>query len=142
MTIDHESIVEKKAKLKQVIRVLKKLREYSLEQLSSDEIAVGSVLHYLTVGIEAILDVGSHILTEDFAVSPETYEDVIVLLGKHNVIDVKLAQVSTGMGKFRNKMIHEYADMDIAKVYAYLKIAPDSFEQFDQAFSVYLKKSN
>ncbi|MBI2415273.1 MAG: DUF86 domain-containing protein [Candidatus Kerfeldbacteria bacterium] len=141
MTIDHESIIEKKAKLQQAIRVLKRLREYPLNKLTSDEITVGSALHYLTIAIEAVLDIGAHILTEDFKASPETYEDVITLLKQHNVIPASLAQRSSGMGKFRNKMIHEYADINIAKVYAYLKTAPDEFEQFDQAFSVYLKRS-
>ncbi len=139
MTLDHSSIVEKKAKLQQAVRVLKKLRQYPLDKLAGDEITVGSMLHYLTIGIETILDVGSHILTEDFAASPETYEDVITQLGRQNIIDANLAKLSTGMGKFRNKLIHEYADVDVAKVYAYLQTAPDQFEQFDQAFSVYLK---
>lgn len=141
MTLDHESIAEKKAKLKQAIRVLKRLREYSVEKLEVDEIAVGSVQYYLTVSIEAILDIGSHILTEDFSVSPESYEDIIIQLGKHNIIDTQLVNTASGMGKFRNKMIHEYADVNIAKVHAYLQTAPDTFELFDQAFSTYLKKS-
>ena len=58
---------------------------------------------------------------------------------RQNIIDVNLAKLSTGMGKFRNKLIHEYADVDVAKVYAYLQTAPDQLEQFDQAFSAYLK---
>lgn len=139
MTIDHESIVEKKAKLQQAIRVLKKLRTKSAEDIAQDEIILGSVLHYLTVGIEAILDIGSHILTEDFQASPQTYEDVITLMAQHAIISQAVAQRSKGMGKFRNKMIHEYADMSSQKVYSYLQKAPEEFEQFNQAFSFYLK---
>lgn len=141
MTIDHESVTEKKAKLQQAIRVLQKLRKYSLDELMEDEIAIGSVLHYLTVSIEAILDIGSHILTEDFAVSPATYEDIIVMLGTHNIIDKDLSKAASGVGKFRNKMIHEYVGIDIQKVYTYLQAAPEQFQQFDDAFSAYISRT-
>ena len=140
MTIDHESLVEKKAKLRQAIRVLKKLRSQPLEELEKDEITTGAVLHYLTVGIESILDMGSHILTEDFGASPETYEEVIQLLGQKEILSSEFTERSRGMGKFRNKMIHGYADITMSKIYGYLQKAPDDFEQFDAAFSAYLKK--
>lgn len=140
MTIDHESIVEKKAKLQETITVLKKLKQKPLAEIEADEITAGAVQHYLMIGIEVILDIGSHILTEDFQVSPETYEDVIIQLGKQNIISQDLAKRCQGMGRFRNKMIHEYSDVNMKKVYAYLQQAPDQFSTFDQAFSNYLKK--
>lgn len=140
MTIDHESVVEKKAKLQETIIVLKKLRRKPLAEIAEDEITAGAIQHYLMIGIEVILDIGSHILTEDFQISPETYEDVIVQLGKQKIISNALAKQCRGMGQFRNKMIHEYADVDMKKIYAYLQQAPDQFSTFDQAFGNYLKK--
>lgn len=139
MSIDHESLVEKKANLQQSIRVLTQLQRRSLQQLKNDEITLGAILHYLTVGIESILDIGSHILTEDFGASPESYEAVLELLGQKSVVPATVIEHSRGMGKFRNKMIHEYADIDVEKIHAYLQKAPQEFEQFDQAFSEYLK---
>ncbi len=118
-----------------------KLRARSLSSLENDEIAFGAVQHFLTIGIETILDIGSHILTEDFGASPETYEEVLILLGKKKVINKKLTQESKGMGQFRNKMIHEYADIDPKKVYVFLRTAPDIFKQYDAAFSNYLIKN-
>lgn len=140
MTIDHESIIEKKAKLQQAIRILGKLGERSLSKLQTDEIELGAALHYLELGIEAILDIGSHILTEDFEVFPQTYEEVIQLLGKKKIISSEMAEQSSGMGKFRNKMVHEYSNINIQKVYGYLQKAPGQFKKFDQAFGRYLKK--
>lgn len=140
MTVDHESVTEKKAMLVQSIRSLKKLRTYSVEKMQGDEILTGAVLHYLTIGIESILDIGSHILTEDFRLSPETYEEVIVMLGREGVINKSVAQQSTGMGKFRNKMIHEYADINIKKVHGFLEKAPEIFEGYNRAFGMYLRK--
>lgn len=141
MTLDHQSIIEKKIKLQQAIRVLKELRAIPLINLQNNEIEMGAVLYYLALGIESILDIGSHILTEDFETSPQTYEEVIQLLGKKKVISPLTAKRSSGMGKFRNKMVHEYSHISFEKVYAYLQKAPAEFGRFDQAFGRYLKKS-
>ncbi|MEK7540134.1 MAG: DUF86 domain-containing protein [Patescibacteria group bacterium] len=140
MTLDHQSIIEKKVKLQQAIRVLEDLGGRTLENLQKDEIEMGAVLHYLALGIESILDIGSHILTEDFGTSPQTYEEVIQLLGQKKVISMELAKQSSGIGKFRNKMIHEYSHINFEKVYGYLQKTPKELKRFDQAFSRYLKK--
>lgn len=142
MTIDHASIIEKKAHLQQAIRALKKIRQRAPDEVESDEILTGALLHYIMMAIESILDIGSHILAEDFSVAATSYEEVIRLLGKHNLITADLAKKSEGMGKFRNKLIHEYAEIDFAKVQNYLQHAPEQFEEFDQAFSHYLKAKN
>lgn len=139
MTIDRESILEKKSKLQQAIRVLKDLAVRPVLEFEKNEVELGAAMHYLTIGIESILDIGSHLLTEDFGVSPKTYEEVIQLLGEKQIISGELAKKSQGMGKFRNKMIHEYVDLNIQKVYSYLQAAPSELEEFDQAFSKYLK---
>ena len=140
MTLDHNSIVEKKAQLQQAIRVLNELKSKSVDELAQDEITQGALLHYLMIAIESILDIGSHILTEDFKAAPESYEQVLILLGQKKVINAELAERSTGMGKFRNKLIHEYAEIDLNKVHQFLQHAPDQFSEFDQAFSAYLKR--
>jgi uncharacterized protein YutE (UPF0331/DUF86 family)/predicted nucleotidyltransferase len=142
MTLDHESIIEKKVRLVQALAVLSQLRTRPLAAIQNDEIVIGALLHYLMIAIETILDIGSHILTEDFSATPETYEDVITLLSQKEIISKELADRSSGMGRFRNKMVHEYVDVDIAKVYTYLQKAPDEFEEFNQAFSAYLKKAS
>lgn len=136
--IDQDSIAEKKALLKDAIRLLTQLRKKGKEKILEDEIAQGAVLHYLMIGIETILDIGTHVLVEDFGVSPATYGDVIVLLGQKNVVPKTLAERSVTMARFRNKLIHEYADIDMMKVYNFLEKAPDEFHAFDEAFSVYL----
>lgn len=138
--IDHASITEKKSKLRQASRNLRRLRALPKVQLQTDEILQGSVLYYLLLGIEAILDIGSHLLSEQFAVSADSYEAVLVELGEKRVVPKVLVKRNKGMAGFRNKLIHEYAEVDMRKVFAYLKHAPEEFERFDCAFSVFLQR--
>lgn len=138
--VDIPSMVEKKAKLQEAIRILRLLRKKGGKKLATDEILQGATLHYLIVAIESILDIGAHILSEDFSLSPESYEVVLSELGRKKVIPPKLAENSAGMGGFRNKVIHEYAQVNFKKVFQYLEQAPEEFERFDLAFSRYIKK--
>lgn len=137
-TIDHNSITEKIIKLKQAIRNLNTLKK-NPERIRDDEILQGSVMYYLFMGIEAILDIGQHILTEQFESGAEDYEGIIKKLNEKKVISDDLTKRSEGMGKFRNKMIHEYADIDMELIINYLKKAPDEFSLFENAYKTFFK---
>ena len=139
MTLDFASITEKKAKLEQAIRNLEQLRSES-SRLVKDELLQGSTLYYLILGIECILDIGGHIIAEEFKVSPQTNKDVIRLLGEKKVIPTDLSMRAVGMAEFRNKVIHEYADVDVKRITGYLQKAPDEFRLFERALSDFVKK--
>ena len=46
----------------------------------------------LQLGAEILFDVGNHILSAHFGVSATDYEDIIVQLGSHGVIDASLRE--------------------------------------------------
>lgn len=138
VALDLQSISEKRFHLQQAISNLTKLA--ANKKLASDGILLGALKYYLILAIDAILDIGNHILIESFTAAPDNYEDTIKLLAKNRVINKNLAEKNSGMGKFRNKLIHEYAEIDDKKVLSYLKFAPEQFEEFDKAFKSFLSK--
>lgn len=75
------------------------------------------VLHNLQVAIEACLDIGSHIISENGWQMPEVYSDIPKILARHNVISEKFEPVFIEMVKFRNVIVHEYLDINLEKVY-------------------------
>lgn len=46
------------------------------------------------------------------------------------------------MGKFRNKLIHEYADVNEEQVMAYLKFAIEQFTDFNNQFGRFIRKKD
>ena len=84
----------------------------------------------LQVAAETILDVGNHVLTAHFGVTPQDYEDIITQLGTCRVIDPELQGRLKGLGGFRNVLVHGYLRIDPARVEAALQRAPADFRDW------------
>ena len=93
----------------------------------------------LQIGAETILDIGNHILTAHFGVSPQDYEDIITQLGAQGVIDADLQGRLKGLGGFRNVLVHGYLRIDPARVDAALQRAPVDFRDFARAAQRWLE---
>ena len=97
--------------------------------------------HMLQISIEIILDIGNHILVEQFKQSPKDYSDTIVLLGKNGIVDNDFAALHVAMAGFRNLLVHEYDFIKEDKVLEYARKAPGVFRQFGKNFSDFLEKN-
>lgn len=137
--LDVDSMAEKKAKLRQATKNLEILKKQK-SAVKKDEILQGSVLYYLLLGIECILDIGNHILSEEFGRSASAYERIIPLLVENGVVTKKLGEEAEGMGGFRNKIIHDYTAVNTEKVIDYLEVAPEQFNAFGKAFSDFINQ--
>lgn len=123
--------------------VISQLHEYS--RVSQKEFIANVQVHdaamfNLTVAIEIITDVGNHLLSEIFQKSGEDYQDILRLIGEVGIVPKKIAQANVSMAGFRNVIIHEYADIDLRKVYQNLKKAPSVFQQFADCYIKFLEK--
>jgi uncharacterized protein YutE (UPF0331/DUF86 family) len=92
----------------------------------------------LQVGAETILDIGNHILTAHFGVSPQDYEDIITQLGTYGVIDPELQGRLKGLGGFRNVLVHGYLRIDPSRVDGALQRAPVDFRDFGRTIRRWL----
>ena len=59
-----------------------------------------------------------------------TYSDMLGILGKMNIIDLELAEKLSNLGKFRNKLIHFYTEIDNLKVLEYIQKELVDINQF------------
>lgn len=134
------TIKEKMDKLSESVEYLDELKKLTLDEFKKDFKNFGSAEHYLVIGIEAITDIGNHILKEIFNKSAKSYADIIKQLGEVEVIPENLATRAKEMADFRNLLIHAYEVVDLNKVYENLQKAPDEFRQFAKAFQGFLDK--
>lgn len=73
-------------KLRKYIKILEKLEEEKREDFKKDYRIYGLAERYLHLSIECILDIGNHIISTKDLEKPETYRDIILVLGKESVI--------------------------------------------------------
>jgi uncharacterized protein YutE (UPF0331/DUF86 family) len=84
----------------------------------------------LHLGCEIALDVGNHVLAGAFSRTPETYEQILDALAAEAVLSAGLRAELTGLGGFRNVLVHDYLDVDPERVIAALARVPERFETF------------
>jgi uncharacterized protein YutE (UPF0331/DUF86 family) len=105
------------------------LAERSDEELRSDFAVMGGTRHYLLLAVETVLDLGSHVISSEGYEAPGTYADIFRVLADEDVIEPGLADRLMAMARFRNVLVHLYADVDDERV---LRILRESLTDLDQ----------
>jgi uncharacterized protein YutE (UPF0331/DUF86 family) len=89
--------------------------------LRADFAVMGGVQHYLLLAIETVLDLGSHVISSEGFEPPGSYADVFRVLRDEGVLAPELADRLMAMARFRNVLVHAYADVDEDRVLSILR---------------------
>lgn len=72
----------------------------------------GSAKYHLLVAIEAVLDLSSHLITQNSWRFPEDYADTFLVMAENGIISRDEAEHLADMAKFRNRLGHQYWRID------------------------------
>lgn len=136
--IDTKLIRKKLGELENYILTLESVRRYSLKELRENREKVWSIEHGLQLAVQIVVDIGNHILAALGEQEIEDYVDVIDRLGERDIIPAKFAQNIRGMAGFRNILVHEYAAVDLKKVYHILQNRLGDFREFARYIDAYI----
>jgi len=95
----------------------------------------------LQEAIEAALDINAHLIAELGASVPDEYYGGFVKLGEVGVLSRELAGSLAPSAGLRNRLVHEYAALDDAKVLASIAVILDLYPRYVQAVEAYLPKA-
>ncbi|MDI6641402.1 MAG: DUF86 domain-containing protein [Elusimicrobiota bacterium] len=120
------------------LKVLQNFRNFSIEELTDVE-KEWMVERGLQVTIQSIIDIGTHILASLAVNKIETYRDVMIWLGKKEIIHERLAKSLAKMAGFRNILVHGYLDIDIRKVWNVLRRNLTDFRRYCEYIYKYIE---
>lgn len=138
--LNKKSIHEKLFKLQESVKILEELKAEGREKFFADFKIQDSATLNMFTSIEAIIDIGNHIITEVFQKQAKIYAEVIDILGKTGVIPEAFAKENADMPKFRNLVAHNYDKITPEGVYENLQKAPDIFRAFAKYFVEFMEK--
>ena len=130
MTLRARALEARLRRLKDVTRRLRRYRERGANHLAKDEDLAWLVERGLQLGCEIVLDTANHILAGAFGRSVETYEQMLDALAAEAVVSPELRSDLRGLGGFRNVLVHDYLELDPARVVTALERAPEQFDRF------------
>ncbi len=83
--------------------------------------------------IEACIDIASHLVSVYNFQRPEMYAEFFDVLGKNKLLNEDLSNDLSDMARFRNLLVHSYAQVDNIKVLKYVKQDLDNIRDFIKA---------
>jgi uncharacterized protein YutE (UPF0331/DUF86 family) len=110
-------------KIELVRRMLQGIGTLPLDDLSSftaDPRMVAAADSYLRRALEALLDLGRHLLAKGFGRAPAEYGEVARQLGEVGVVEAPLAERLVLMARYHNRMVHFYDEITEEELYRIL----------------------
>ena len=132
-------ILSKLERLQEYVRILNSYRKYSIQEIKKDFTLKGAVERYLEVSLECVLDIGEMVISKEGFRKPETYREVIEILGEKGILPEEFAKRFAEVAKFRNILVHMYAEVDVEMVYEILQNNLGDFGEFAKHIARYLE---
>ena len=110
-------IVERLSLLDGMFSQIQRLPLHDEESFFADSRNVHTAESCLRRALEALFDVGRHILSKAYGIPAATYRDVAILLAEREVLDEGEEKIFVQMAGYRNRLIHFYHEVSPAELY-------------------------
>ena len=125
--------------LDESLKHLRSKRGISFKDYKKDKDIQAIAERRLETAIQACIDIGNHIVSQQNLGSPSNYGEIFSLLLQNNIINDEQEKKLVKMAGFRNVLIHEYRDILIEKVYDIFQNRLSDFYGFAQSILKYLE---
>ena len=137
---EREKVSQKLRAMKKYVDFLRKYRSTTKEELDKNDLLRSAIERNFQLAIESALNIGEVIISAQDFEKPEDYREVLLILGKHQVIPADFAEVFSKAAGFRNILVHMYEEVDAGKLHDYLKNNLEEFNEFARFIAGYLEK--
>lgn len=128
--VDLEIVRSPLASIAEMPSLLRRHEKVPVEDFLTNRELQLAVEHALLIAIQSLLDLATHILADSELRDIADYRDALLKLGQIKVIPLHFAESISEMAGFRNRLVHEYQEIDPKRVHAFLRTRLGDFEEF------------
>ena len=125
-----------------IIKSISKLKQLSHltdeDFLKDDRPAIAE--SYLRRSLEAIFDIGRHIIAKSAGKGLVEYKEIAIALGQIEVITNQLAERLKLMAGYRNRLVHFYHEVTETELYLIVKNNISDIENFVKEIKIFIEK--
>jgi len=103
--------------IRKYLSILNNYKDISIENLLNDLTLRGAVERYLYLAVQATIDLAEAIISYNELRRPATFSETFEILNEHNMISKEVKTSMIQMTRFRNRITHDYGDIDYNIVY-------------------------
>ena len=137
--VDKSIIKAKMANIKKNLDRLKEKQVLNNDEFRANQDLQDIVLLNLQAAIQGCIDIASHIISDNDWGVPGSLAGLFDILAEKKVISEETKKIMRQMAGFRNLIVHEYAELDMNKVYSVYTTRLTDFNDFLKEISVYTK---
>jgi len=112
-----EIVAEKISYIRNMVEAIRSLPQSSYDDFSADARNAAAAESYLRRALEALFDLGRHILAKAFAAAPAEYKQIAGGLTQNGVLSKEEGRILTEMAGYRNRMVHFYHEIGERELY-------------------------
>lgn len=112
--IDKEIVATRLSRLREALRWLRDIAAMPRAEFLASAERKALSEHFLRIALEAMLDVGNHVIAEKGLRKPLRLREIPVILAEHDVLGSDLGGRLAGAVGLRNRLVHGYAENDHA----------------------------
>lgn len=136
--IDFAIVDARVKKIRTAAAKLTRFKKMSLEEFTGNSDNTDLAERNLEVAVEAMLDIGNHIIASLDYEKPEDYFDIFMILGKNKVIAKEFAEKLAPLAGLRNRIIHNYTKIDHDLILKNIKERLSDFEEFSKQILTFI----
>jgi len=130
MVVRPEAIRVRLNKLHEVLAKLERIRLQGTAAYDNDDLLQSAAERALQIASQCVLDIGNHIIAEMSLPLPHDNDEIIDTLATGRIISKGLADRLSGLGGFRNILVHDYLSLDQDRIYFERLERLDDFRDF------------
>jgi len=128
--LNKQVIISRIEEIRRCLSELKKFSQLSLDEFKKNyNFAISE--HFLRRALEAVFDIGSHILSRIPGARASTYKEIALLLSKEGILPSDFVKAKLiKMAGYRNRLVHFYYEVSKEELYYILQENLDDIEKF------------
>lgn len=132
-------VVERLDWVDRMVAEIEALPLQSRDQFFADSRNVWTAESCLRRALEALLDLGRHILAKGFGVGTTEYKEIAAQLGQQRVLSADDAELLRVLAGYRNRMVHFYHEISPEELYSICRDQLGDVVTIRQAFQAWLQ---
>jgi uncharacterized protein YutE (UPF0331/DUF86 family) len=118
--VDVERLTRLLTRVRQDVATLRGHAEAERDELPADEVRLAAVKYVFVTLLEGCIDAAQHICASEGYGPPDSNADAMLVLARNDVLSDEVAETMADGVRFRNVLVHLYADVDDGRVVAHL----------------------
>ncbi len=138
--LDRHAVEERLSYIDAMLHRLKGYRGLSFEQFSQDETRCHAALYELQTTLEAMTDIGNHLIAALGFRKPHERVEIVMILAENGIISQPLAERLRQAVGLRNLLVHGYLRIALGVVHRIIQERLGDIEAFCQAVVTLLER--